>query len=77
MPEPLFNKAAGLRPATLSKEFCKTFKNTFFTEHSLLGDCFCFVFFNMKNKFISFPVFMMLTTQHPCPGFDPLQLVCN
>ena len=41
---PLFNKVAGLRPATLlinnetlvqvfSCEFCEMFKNTFFTEH--------------------------------------------
>ena len=44
MPESFFNEVAGLRPATLSKkrlslarvfscEFCKIFKNTYFTEH--------------------------------------------
>ena len=43
MPESLFNKVAGMRPATLSKkrpltqgfscEFCEISKNTFLTEH--------------------------------------------
>ena len=47
---PLFNKVAGLRPATLlindetlaqvfSCEFCEMFKNTMFTE-TPMGDCF-------------------------------------
>ena len=32
-----------------SCEFCKISKNTFFTEYSLLGGCFCFIFLKYEE----------------------------